>query len=493
MARFMAKMEKRHPAGSEHRAGFALMGVLVTVAVIAILAGVLGPMIFRQMMEARVQETRQQMLALEEGLLRYFDDTGQFPSEVEGLAALATDPGIAGWQGPYLTGDRHFPVAEITADGFGETYAYDLNPNTNPAGTTELLLVSGGSDNSIGCGAVNDIWNINDPGNDILVFIDSDVSNREKIIAAQAEMQTLGDAAKKYFQDHAAFPMALADLSSTYQDGGFAGSAFVDPWLGSYVPEVDDTARPPTMTITSWGPNRGDDGGAGDDIVQSVDSVVPGRRSTYHLIRIAQTQVDASAATALSGDWDTDRPNFNLMPAFGSDGWGNPFEVAVSTRTVLSAGPDGDYFTPEDNIPPGVIPDDVFPIQPLEYVEGSGATEGNKCDDVSFQITNTTASSIALTSAVISWSSPAGYFQKVSIGGKKAADRKKPRFNSGETVPFNKTVTLDAGSVTMVELEGFSSKSQGGGGELNMSGAVFTVVFSDGSTVSFTAPVCIGK
>ena len=46
----------------QSRAGFALLGVLVTVAVIAILAGVLGPMAYRQMMEKREKDLFLQLL-----------------------------------------------------------------------------------------------------------------------------------------------------------------------------------------------------------------------------------------------------------------------------------------------------------------------------------------------------------------------------------------------------------------------------------------------
>ena len=45
--------------------------------------------------------------AFEEGL---YADTGLLPSEPEGLAALVVDPGVSGWQGPYVATERGDPV-----------------------------------------------------------------------------------------------------------------------------------------------------------------------------------------------------------------------------------------------------------------------------------------------------------------------------------------------------------------------------------------------
>lgn len=474
------------------RGGFALMGVLVAVAVIAIMAAVLGPLIYRQLMEARIEATRSEMLALEDALLRFFADTGRFPAEAEGLAALLTDPGVAGWQGPYLSGERWAPLEEITRDDFGEPYIYDRDPDTDPPGETGILLVSGGSDNTVTCGTLNGTWSINDTGNDILVFIDAGPANRDKRAAARQLMQEIARAAQQFFTDNAAFPSTMDELAGTYRDESFAGSAFRDPWHTAFVLDVDNGAHPPTMTITSLGPDRSDNSGTGDDIVLAVDSVVPGRKSTWYALGIIQSRVDAQAAVALTGDWTADRASLNLAGAFTVDGWGNQFEEAMSTRTILSAGPDADYSTAADNIPPGIVPDDDGATGDIEFVEGSAVVTGphHHCDRIRLEIRNKSANDVVLTSVTATWSSPTAFYQKVLIDGNQLANSSNPRFASGETVTFSNSFTLAGGGTTTIELRKFTGNDHGSGGQVDMGRADITLDFSDGSTLNLTLPAC---
>lgn len=352
----VAGMTGRASIFSTNRQGFALMAVLAVLAVAAILAGVLGPLIYRQLMTARQEATLTEMTALKESLVSFLADTGRFPTEAEGLAALAVDPGVPGWQGPYLVGDRYAPAGELTTDAFGQDYAYDLDPVTTPPGQAALLLASAGLDGAFNAGTLNGTWSAATGGDDILVLVNTDLTDRDKANQARQELQDLAGAAQKYFEDHAAFPAALTDLENLYLDSGIAGDALRDPWRGSYLVEVDNAAQPPVMVLRSCGPDRSDDGGANDDLTLGVDSVVPGRRTTHHMIAIIQAALDSRPALTLTGDWNTDRAALNLAPAFALDGWGQPYAVAVSQRRVLSAGPDGDALTPADNIPTGVVP-----------------------------------------------------------------------------------------------------------------------------------------
>ena len=339
------------------RQGFALMTVLAVLAVAAILAGVLGPLIYRQLMEARHEATLAEMTALKEALVSFLADTGRFPSEAEGLAALSADPGAPGWQGPYLPGDRYAPAAELGADAFGQDYVYDLDPVTSPPGQAALLLASAGLDGVFTAGALGATWSTAPAGgDDILVLINTDLTDRDKTAEARQELQALADAARKYFEDHAAFPTTAAELENVYLDPGLDGDALVDPWRGSYLVAVDNTAHPPVLAFRSRGPDRQDDGGGNDDLSLAVDSVAPGRRATLHLLAIAQTALDSRPTVVLTGDWTSDRVALDLAPAFAVDGWGQPYAVAVTMRQVLSGGPDGNPLTPADNLPPGVVP-----------------------------------------------------------------------------------------------------------------------------------------
>ena len=478
---------------ANQRGGFALMSVLVTIAVIAILAGVLGPLAFRQMMKARENETLLEMDTLQDGLLAFFADTGRFPTDGEGLAALAVDPGVTGWQGPYLVGDRYVPADEITTDAFGQDYIFDLDPVTDPPGDTNLILVSGGVDRSVSSGAVDGLWTLDGDDDDLRVLINSGPANRDMTVQAADEMQALSHAAQKYFEDLAAFPTTTAALQSTYLSGGFSGEAFSDPWLQAYILNVDNNANPPTMNIRSYGPDRADNSGAGDDLTLEVSSVVPGRKSTYYMIRIAQASVDKQTATSMTGDWNADRADFDLTAAFDNDGWGNLYEEAMSTRTVVSAGPDADYLTPDDNIPPGVIPDDTTPPPAgdnIEYVEGSGVTDGSHCNQFSFSVTNTTSGDVIISSITLTWSGPTAFYPKIRIDGNLVLNSSNPKIASGEEAVLDSPYTLTASSTIEIDIQAFVSKKKSGGSKVDMSNIDILVEFDEGSSFTFNTGPC---
>jgi len=70
---------------------------------------------------------RIQIRAYLRGLQLYKNDVGAFPTTEQGLAALRSNPGVAGWNGPYLARD-------INPDPWGRAYVYQ-----SKAGEIELL------------------------------------------------------------------------------------------------------------------------------------------------------------------------------------------------------------------------------------------------------------------------------------------------------------------------------------------------------------------
>lgn len=477
------------PARKTHREGFSLLAVIMLLAVIAVLAGVITPMAFRHEMEARERSTRGELELIATGLQGFYADTGRLPTEGEGLAALVSDPGVGGWRGPYVAFAHEEPTAEITHDAWNRPYAYDLAPTTAPADTTEALVVSGGRDRRIGSGTVGGTWNAADPGDDLQQLVTPARLVRQMTGATAVELEDLARAAQAYFRDHAAYPTDVATLAGDYLDAGIATDALLDEWRRTYELVADNLAVPPTLALVSRGP----DGlaGGGDDIVLDVNSVIPGRARTYAELATVQAIVDANAGVALSGDWTVDRAAFGLLSVLEEDGWQNPYEERMSTRTILSAGPDGDYFTPADNIPPGVVPDDVLPGgDGIEYVDGTGAASGPHCDQFAFDITNTTASPITITSLTLSWSGPTAFYSKVRIGGALLLNRSKPRVASGEEATLNAPYTLAAGATATVSVESFVSKVSKGGSKVDMGGVAITVELSDGSSFTFTPAPC---
>ena len=87
------------------RTGFTLIEVLVVIVVIAILATLVAPNIFRNVGDARAATAKTQIESLGTALDAYRLDNGAYPTTAQGLAALWTRPTIdppANWRQPYL-------------------------------------------------------------------------------------------------------------------------------------------------------------------------------------------------------------------------------------------------------------------------------------------------------------------------------------------------------------------------------------------------------
>ena len=58
--------------------------------------------------EAQVNATRATVAALSVAIDLFEVDCGRYPTEAEGLSALVQNPGVDGWQGPYVRGENVF-------------------------------------------------------------------------------------------------------------------------------------------------------------------------------------------------------------------------------------------------------------------------------------------------------------------------------------------------------------------------------------------------
>jgi general secretion pathway protein G len=120
-----------------NRRGFTLIETLVVIAVIAILASIVTPMVFRNVGDAKVSSARAQIEILATALDSYRLDNDYYPSTAQGLGALRTkpsgQPSAGNWRGPYIRKD-------VSADPWDKPYLY-LSPGTiNPASYDLLSL-----------------------------------------------------------------------------------------------------------------------------------------------------------------------------------------------------------------------------------------------------------------------------------------------------------------------------------------------------------------
>lgn len=119
--------------------GFTLIELLVVMAILTLLAGLVGPKVFDSLGKSKTKTAALQISEIEKSLEVYKLDVGRFPTTEEGLEALTTKPAsVSGWTGPYMKGG-------VPMDPWGKPYKY-TSPGTNGG----IDIVSLGADAAAG-------------------------------------------------------------------------------------------------------------------------------------------------------------------------------------------------------------------------------------------------------------------------------------------------------------------------------------------------------
>jgi general secretion pathway protein G len=99
--------------------GFTLVELLVVLAILGLLAGLVGPQVMKFLGSSKTKTAALQIEDLGATLDLYRLEIGRYPSTTEGLEALVTDPGNApNWNGPYLK------KGQVPKDPWGNDYQY---------------------------------------------------------------------------------------------------------------------------------------------------------------------------------------------------------------------------------------------------------------------------------------------------------------------------------------------------------------------------------
>ncbi|MHC4497758.1 MAG: type II secretion system major pseudopilin GspG [Planctomycetota bacterium] len=141
----MKRMKRREKA-------FTLIELLVVIVIITLLAGFVGPRMFKHLLKAKKDLARPKMEVIASALERFSIDCGRYPDDSERLEALLFAPAELEekWNGPYLKESQ-------LDDPWGNRYVYVAEGEINPGSFDLVSLGADGQDG--GEGDNEDIYN----------------------------------------------------------------------------------------------------------------------------------------------------------------------------------------------------------------------------------------------------------------------------------------------------------------------------------------------
>ena len=98
--------------------GFTLIELMVVLIILGLLAALVAPKVLNKLGKSKQKIAKTQIEMLSTALDQFKLDTGRYPTTEEGLKALIENPGISGWDGPYLK------KKVIPKDPWGRDYIY---------------------------------------------------------------------------------------------------------------------------------------------------------------------------------------------------------------------------------------------------------------------------------------------------------------------------------------------------------------------------------
>ncbi|BBA68869.1 type II secretion system major pseudopilin GspG [Geobacter sulfurreducens] len=109
-----------------NRRGFTLIEIMVVIAILALLAALVGPRIIGRSDDAKIADAKVQIKNLETALKLYKLDSGTYPSTEQGLMALVSAPTVGTIPKNYRS-EGYLESKQVPKDPWGNDFVY-LSP-----------------------------------------------------------------------------------------------------------------------------------------------------------------------------------------------------------------------------------------------------------------------------------------------------------------------------------------------------------------------------
>jgi general secretion pathway protein G len=136
----MTSLTGRRRLPRRDQRGFTLIELLVVIVILGLLVGLVGPRLIGSVGQSKPKIARAQIELFGAALDQYKLDVGVYPTTGQGLDALARNPGVSNWSGPYLK------KTVVPRDPWGNPYKYGCCPGQHG----DYDLWSEGADNAPG-------------------------------------------------------------------------------------------------------------------------------------------------------------------------------------------------------------------------------------------------------------------------------------------------------------------------------------------------------
>lgn len=133
------------------KSGFTLIELVVVIVIVAILAAIVLPRFMGRTEDAKITATIANIRSFKTQLELYSTDTGHPPTTSQGLMVLVSNPGVKGWNGPYLK-----DVSAVPKDTWDHDFVYK-QPGDNGR---DYDVVSPGPDGQLGTADDIQSWNL---------------------------------------------------------------------------------------------------------------------------------------------------------------------------------------------------------------------------------------------------------------------------------------------------------------------------------------------